>query len=134
MKKIIAFLKKYQLIIFLALIASLLFGLKLTIPSEQTPNLPTPTPIPLSPTPEPETPSLGEGKGMTEKELIEELAGKYPLTAFLPYPDKRVKILYVKEVTLEISIDPSSNITQKEILNWINDQGIDPKSHQIIWK
>ena len=135
MKKIIAFIKKYQLIIFLALVASLLFGLKMTLPPEEEAPLPTPTPVPpLSPTPEPETSSSGDSLGTTEEALIEELAGKYPLTAFLPYPDKRVVILYVDVLTVEATIDPQSGITQTEVLNWIDDQGIDPQSHQIIWK
>lgn len=135
MKKIIAFLKKYQLIIFLALVASFLFGLKMTLPPKEEISLPTPTPTPpLSPTPKPETFSPGEGRGTTEEALIEELAGKYPLTAFLPYPDKRVVILYTGVLKLEITIGPQSGISQQEVLNWISDQGIDPKSHQIIWK
>jgi len=135
MKKIAAFLKKYQLIIFLALVASLLFGLKLTLPPEEKVPLVTPTPTPSpSPTPQPEVTFPGEGRGTTEEELVKELAANYPLSAFLPYPDERVTIVYVKELTLEITIEPGSGISYEDVLNWISDQGVDPKTHQIIWK
>ncbi len=180
MKKQIKFLKKYQLIIFLAVIAGLLLSFKvLFAPDQQSSEEPSPTPKPTSPlqlettvptkspsipittttsprpttttisptlapavspsptikiSPQPTT-TIDYGKGITEEEFVEESMSKYPLLTYLPYEEKEgVHIKYVDTLTLEITKEGSITAEDKEeILNWIEDQGVDPDTHEVRW-
>jgi hypothetical protein len=133
MKKIIEFLKKYQLIIVLAVIAGVLGGYKLFFaPQEdQAPGQITPTPSP-SPIP---TQSQEDGQGITEDEFVQDIVDQYPLTPHLPYPDEKYTIKYTDTLTIEVSVNQATeSASQQEVLEWIEDQGVDPDSHTINWQ
>ncbi len=136
MKKLISFFKKYQLIIILAIIAGILAGFKLFSDSQQEPSAEiTPTPT-VSPRPSPiPTQADADGQGITEEEFVQELIENYPLTPYLPYPDDKYTIKYTAPKTIEISIyQATESASRQEVLDWIENQGVDPNSHQINWQ
>ncbi len=133
MKKAIKFFKKYQLIIVLAIIAGVLGGYKLFFASQedQGPGQITPTPLP-SPIP---TQSQEDGQGITEEEFVQDIINQYPLTPYLPYPEEKYTIIYTGPKTIEVEINQATeSASRDEVLNWIEDQGLDPDSHTINWQ
>lgn len=135
MKKIIAFLKKYQLVIGLALIAGLVVSYKLLFPSQPT----QPTPLPISPTPSPfptPTPiSENSGRGVTEQDFAQYIINQFPLSYHLPYPGSEFSIRYLGPLKLEITIKQATSAAiRKKALDWIRAQGVDPQTHEIIWR
>ncbi len=128
MKKIIHFLKKYQLVIGLALLASLIASYKLLFPpppepTPSAPRQPTPSPVPAS------------GRGISETEFARQLKQQFPLDQYLPYPGPEFIIRYLAPLKLEIIIKQATSAAMKQkALDWIRAQGVDPKSHQIIWR
>ncbi len=135
MKKLIAFVKKYQLIILLALIASLLLGFKLFGSQKAEEVIPTllPTPYPTKiPT---KSPADTGDKGITEEEFVQNILNNFPLSPYLPYPDKNIAIRYIGPLKLEITIKvTTSAVTRQKILDWIHSKEIDPQTHEISWK
>jgi len=138
--KMIRFLKKYQLIIGLALIAGLILGYKLLFPQTpvQPPHgggaLPSPSPYPTPiPTPLPGS-AAAEGQGIEEKELVREILSQFPLSRYLPYPGKEFSLRYTAPLTLEITEKEATPTARQKILDWIQSKGIDPQTHKIIWK
>lgn len=133
MKKIIKFFKKYQLIIVLAVIAGVLGGYKLFFaPQEdQQPEQITPTPSP-SPIP---TQTQGNGQGITEEEFVQSIVDQYPLTPYLPYPEKKYTIKYTAPKTIEVEVNQATaSASREEVLTWIENQGVNPDSHTINWQ
>lgn len=155
------FLKKYQLIIFLAFFAGFLLVLKLLIlPDTDEPGViedHPPTPIPektispaepdfeLTPTPSQLSPTVPALKpppeeeeaevGITKEEFMEEVLRNYPLSPYLPYPDENISIRYTDILKLEIAKkEPFTDQEKEEVLQWIKNQGVDPETHQIIWE
>lgn len=149
------FVKKYRLIIFLAVIAGLLFGIKLLF-SKQTdtsvPGYPTPTNTNL-PTQKPQTPTLAlstptttrkvptptlkvtDPQGTSRENFTNDVLENYPLTPNLPYPKENINLRYTAPLTLTITKEGSITAEDKqEILDWIEDQGVDPNTHEITWK
>jgi len=182
MSNLIKFIKKYQLIIFLSLVAGLLLGFKiLIVPNQEKTNIitPTPEPSPIPPTVKPtkrpntptpkteksppspisgtpfpnitpdelkksptptlkgHTPAPGEETemGITKEEFMKQLLKDFPLTPYLPYPDEEISIRYTGPLEIEITKNDSlSADDKKEIILWIEDQNVDPDSHEINWK
>lgn len=157
MSNLIKFLKKYQLIIFLALLAGILLGFKVLVaPTDQPPTdkiTPSPkstkTPQPptssiIPPTKKSPSPTLKAGSptpdefseiGITEEEFMEEILTNFPLSPYLPYPNKDYAIRYTAPLELEVSKKGTISAEDKqEVLNWIENQGVDPDSHEIKWK
>lgn len=133
MKKLISFWKKYQLIIGLALLAGLVISYKILFPEpeKQEQALPTPSPYPIRAT----IPPSAAGQGITEEKFVENLLNQFPLTPYLPYPGKELAIKYTAPLALEIKIkEATSAAIREKALDWIRDQGIDPQTHEIIWK
>lgn len=138
--KIIKFLKKYQLIIGLALIAGLLLSYKFlfsqapTQPPRGGGALPSPSPYPTSiPTQPPDSAAAG-GRGIREEELVKEILSQFPLSRYLPYPGKEFSVRYIAPLTLEITEKEATSAARQKILDWIRSQKIDPQTHKIIWK
>lgn len=135
MKKIIAFLKKYQLIIGLALIAGLVVSYKLLFSSQPA----QPTPLPISPTPSPfptpTPPPEDSGQGVTEQEFAQYIADQFPLSPHLPYPGDEFSIRYLAPLKLKITVKQATSAAiRKKALDWIRSQGVDPQTHEIIWQ
>jgi hypothetical protein len=131
MKKIIEFFKKYQLIIVLAIIAGVLAGYKLFFaPQEKT------GPVQITPSPSPiPTQTPGSGQGITEEEFVQDIIEKYPLTPYLPYPGEKYTIKYTAPKTIEVSVNQATaSASRQEVLSWIEEQGVDPKTHTINWQ
>jgi len=134
MKKIFKFIKKYQLIIFLVVIASLMAGYQLFFMDKSDQNAdvltPTPTPIPAINI----TPEQSE-KGISKDQVINKLLDEFPLTPSLPYPEDDANVVYTAPLTLEIRLKKTDNLERREsILDWIRQQGIDPQTHEITWQ
>jgi len=132
MKKVFKFIKKYQLIIFLAIIALLMGGYQLFFMNEgqQKTELLTPTPTPTIKI----TPQQSE-KGISKEQAIDKLLDEFPLTPSLPYPENDANVVYTAPLTLEIRLKKTDNIERREkILDWIREQGIDPQTHKITWQ
>jgi len=132
MKKVFKFIKKYQLIIFLAIIALLMGGYQLFFMNEgqQKTELLTPTPTPTIKI----TPQQSE-KGISKEQAIDKLLDEFPLTPSLPYPENDANVVYTAPLTLEIRLKKTDNIERREkILDWIRAQGIDPQTHKITWR
>lgn len=136
MDKVKTFLKKYQLIILLAITASLLLGIKIFLLPKEEVKIGQPTPTPTA-TPSPIKEDYG--RGVTEEELEEvlrkDIVEKFPLSPYLPYPDRNIAIVYTGSLVLEIIIKNGDSLEKREkILNWIENQGIDPQTHTITWR
>lgn len=133
MKKIIAFLKKYQLIIVLSLIAGVLAGYKLFFTPSQNNVIDNITP---SPTPSPTISQDQEaGQGISEQEFMKSISRNYPLTPYLPYPGEKYTIIYTDELEIEVSAQQATaSASRQEVLDWMEKQGIDPSTHRIIWQ
>jgi len=132
MKKIFKFIKKYQLIIFLAVVAGLMAGYQLFFMDKngQEAEILTPTPTPTINI----TPEQSE-KGISKEQVVNKLLDEFPLTPSLPYPDDDANVVYIAPLTLEIRLKKTDNLKRREkILNWIRQQGIDPQTHEITWK
>lgn len=136
MKKVVVFLKKYQLVIGLALIAGLVVSYKLLFP-------PSPVqPLPASPTPTSEPTPAGPpadekiGRGITEEEFIGNILSQFPLSPYLPYPDNKIAVIrYLEPLKLEITVKQANNtVTRQKILDWIKEKGTNPQTHEIFWK
>jgi hypothetical protein len=148
MKKIIKYIKKYKLIIFLAVVAGILLAIKFFITTEEEPKqapILTPTPTitsqfpterPISPTITPGQPTEPFGKGITEEEFVKQTLGKYPLLPHLPYEqNENIEIAYTEPLIIEIT-KPGAITAEdkKEVLNWIRDKGVNPNTHEIRWQ
>lgn len=137
MKKIIAFFKKYQLIIGLALIAGLIISYKILFPNQsnqliQPDILPTPSPF-ISPTRKP-TKKI-PGRGITEQEFAQQLIDQFPLSPYLPYPGKEFSIRYLAPLKLQITLKQATSAAiRQKALDWIQEQGVNPQTHQIVWR
>ena len=145
------FFQKYQLIIGLAFLAGLIISYKILFPQHQinqkpqnslnpTPTTwpkPTPTPIPF-PTIDPSASYLPNQEIIEGLKKEQERAEKnYPLWKLLPYNTNDFIIShYTAPLTLVVKKKSSKKIDflEKEVRNWIRKQGVDPQTHQIIWR
>lgn len=131
MKKIIAFLKKYQIVVMLVLVAIFMISYRV-LGSRQTE---TETETAPTPTPTTALQPQGEGRGISEKVFVEKLLEQYPLTPHLPYLGKDFSIIYTNDLALDIILDiPDTAANRQKVLDWIRDQGVDPQTHNISWK
>jgi len=134
MKKVINFLRKYQLIIGLALIAGLIVSYKLLFPNQAIKPTPSPTPSP-SPSPTIAIPTESFGRGTTEQEFVQHTLEQFPLGPYLPYPGNEFAIRYLAPLKLQITIKQATSAAiRQKALDWIRQQGIDPQTHEIVWR
>lgn len=127
----------FLLILILATIAtSLIFWRVFVAP---TPSIPTPTitPIPtptkfILPTP---TLPVKEEIGESPTDILESLKERFPLIEFLPYETERFSIDYIAPFHLQVKIKNTEQVEEikLEVINWIREKGINPKTHQIDW-
>ncbi len=130
--------KTSRFILILAIIAGLLLGLKIILTTDKSQEKiilpPSPPPSPtfsLSPTPKIMTP---EGDLDAPLQIRKEIQRDYPLFDFIPYKTKNWQIDYLKPLTLEIILRSDTLANRQEVLNWIKEKGIDPATHEIVWK
>ena len=126
--------KTLRLILILALIAGLMLGLKILFSQEKEkiPALPLSSPTITS------FPTIAiaepEGDPNAPLEMRQENLRNYPLFDYIPYKTKNWQIDYLKPLTLEIILKADTLAIRQEVLNWIKEKGVDPASHEIIWK
>jgi hypothetical protein len=122
----------FILIFFLILLATVLAVWKLFLTPKPTP-LPTvpvfPTPT-VSPLP---TSFWGHGDPNIEREIYKKTQNDYPLLPYVPYQTTNWKIDYKAPLTLEIVLKKDTPEIRQEVLNWIQDKGVDPNTHKIDW-
>ncbi len=148
MKKLLKFIKKYRLIITLAVIAGVLLAVRMFLTAEEEPSqypkptprptseIPLPTEKPISPTATPGQPTEPYGKGVTEEEFVQQTLNKYPLLPYLPYEqDEDIEIAYTQPLTIKVS-KPGAITAEdkKEVLIWIRDKDVNPDTHEIQWQ
>ncbi|HUW24574.1 MAG TPA: Ig-like domain-containing protein [Patescibacteria group bacterium] len=57
-----------------------------------------------------------------------------PLFDYVPYKTENYWIGYTRPLTLYISLTKDTPEIRAEVLDWIRSKGVDPATHQIIWK
>ena len=70
------------------------------------------------------------------QEISNKLNKRFPLTSHLPYETEKLKISYSGPFQLKVSLktaSPSASL-KKEINQWIRSNGVDPSTHEIIFK
>lgn len=125
----------FLLIFFLSLLATVLAVWKLFLAPKPTPPplippsvSPTPTVSPLP------TPFWGRGDPNIEKEIYKKTQNDYPLLPFVPYQTLNWKVDYIAPLALEITLKKDTLEIRQKVLNWIQDKGVNPDSHQIEWR
>lgn len=58
----------------------------------------------------------------------------YPLINFTPHQTPKWSIYYVGLLKLEVLLKSDTSQNRQEVLNWIKSKGVDPATHEIIWK
>ena len=66
--------------------------------------------------------------------LKERFLRRYPLYLKTPYEDKNFHIRYTGPLKFEVTIKTSTVSAQSAALNWIRSNGVDPSTHEIIFK
>ncbi len=87
----------------------------------------------LGPPPGGKTPSKEE----VEKyywDLSRKTYEETPLFDYVPYVTENYIVDYIKPLTLQVLLTKDTPQIRAEVLDWIRSKGIDPASHQIIWK
>jgi hypothetical protein len=91
------------------------------------------TPDLLGPPPGGKTPSKEE----VEKyywDLSRKTYEETPLFDYVPYKTKNYTVDYIKPLTLQVLLTKDTPQIRAEVLDWIRSKGVDPATHQIIWK
>lgn len=87
----------------------------------------------LGPPPGGKTPS----KEQVEKyywDLSRKTYEETPLFDYVPYKTENYIVDYIKPLTLQVLLSKDSKEIRAEVLDWIRSKGVDPATHQIIWK
>jgi len=64
----------------------------------------------------------------------EEIYNNYPLIKYMPYSSDNFAINYLEPLKLGVKIKGTDvEAIKQEVLQWIEDMGVDPSSHEIIW-
>ena len=66
--------------------------------------------------------------------LRERFLQRYPLYLKTPYEDENFYIRYTGPLKFEVKMKTSTASAQPAALNWIQSNGIDPSTHEIIFK
>lgn len=83
----------------------------------------------LSPTPQAE---LGDPDAVGK--MVEDTLEKYPLIKYMPYSSDNFAINYLEPLELGVKIKGADvEAIKQEALQWIEDKGVDPSTHEIIW-
>lgn len=103
------------------------------LPSVKTPSFPLPS---SEPTPAESTKSKERGDPNFEKSISENLFKQFPLLKNIPYKTSEFKVIYSKPLQLTVELQPNVSTQSAEIkvLNWIQSKGINPSTHEIIFK
>jgi len=86
--------------------------------------------------PSPSLMSNPEGKGDPgyQQEINQKKSEFFPLLGYLPIISDNFKITYNGPLSLEIILKTATESAKIQALDWIRSKGIDPSSHQIIYK
>jgi hypothetical protein len=57
-----------------------------------------------------------------------------PLFDYVPYVTENYIVDYIKPLTLQVLLTKDTPQIRAEVLDWIRSKGVDPATHQIIWK
>ena len=70
------------------------------------------------------------------KTLDESLSKQFPLLKSIPYKTSEFKVIYSNPLQLTVKLQPnvSTQSAQIKILNWIQLKGVNPSTHEIIFK
>lgn len=68
------------------------------------------------------------------QQLDEETHRDMPLFDYTPYRTENFTVGYLKALTLQVLLKRDTPTIRQEVLNWIKSKGVDPASHEIIWK
>jgi hypothetical protein len=76
---------------------------------------------------------------LSESEVIEieveETQRMYPLANYLPLKTDSYRLTYIKPMVLQVTLKTGSEMeVEEEIKEWIKSKGIDPSTHQIVFK
>ena len=111
-----------------------------TKPFSQSP-LPKPLsssiPLPSSKAPPAESAKSKErGDPNFEKALNKSLFKYFPLLNDIPYKTSEFEVIYSQPLQLTVHLQPniSTQSAQVKVLNWIRSNGVDPSTHEIIFK
>ena len=144
--KIVFFIKKYKIFVFLLLILAILIALKFSIKTPEQLRKPKEETSPLEkeeelipPEKEPFVSLSPSSKELSESELGEEEVREslefYPLINYLPIDNERYHLTYTNPFELTVNLKQGNKgEIKKEIINWISSKDIDPSTHQIIFK
>lgn len=124
--------KKYLLIFGLVFMVILLAIL--TIRDKNQPpsvTLPSPSPLP-SPSIMPTVPPKADPKYY--EEINDLFLKRHPLAPYLPFENEDFAIDYIGPLKLVVELKTATQSAKQETLDWIQQQGVDPQSHEIIFK
>lgn len=132
--KLIEFIKKYQLVLFLSFLVIVLIIIKLIYKEDNKNQIETIVP---TSTPSPTVlmePTLSVEKFKTETSL--EINYDYPLAQILPYSTENFVIeRYTKPLVIEVdALNIDKVLVEKQVMEWINKNGSTAESHKIVWK
>jgi len=88
----------------------------------------------VSPSPFSMPPPEGRGDPGYQQEINQKKNEFFPLLGYLPITPNDFNIVYVGPLSLEITLKTASDSAKTQALDWIRSKGIDPSSHQIIYK
>lgn len=81
----------------------------------------TPTPIP-------------QGEYNFREIMEDEILSAYPLFHYLPITTTNWSISYTDKKQVTVLLRQETPEVRQEVLDWISDHGVDPQTHEIIWK
>ncbi|GEM_PF-4678031 len=103
----------------------------------------SPSPLPSSQphftlpsiSPSPSISSINErGDPSYWQEINRQLEANFPLVNSLPFSNEKFIIRYIGPLKLEITLKFASESAKTEALEWLRNQGMEPTSHEIIFK
>ncbi len=81
------------------------------------------------------TPLSGAGNPREVEEIVNRLIRYYPLIKYLPFENNDFAANYLGPLKLGVKIKGQDKTRIKqEVLDWIQDKGVDPGIHEIVWQ
>lgn len=80
----------------------------------------------------PVSPGIGNPYFLEEAE--ESMQKNYPLLNNTPYEAQNFSVDYIGPLKLLVKLGKDTPQIRQEVLDWIKSKGVDPASHQIVWK
>jgi len=89
-----------------------------------------------SPTPSPSDTTDGKGNPAAYQELVEDKSADYPLLYQTPKETDNWIAAYLEARKLIVIYRPEMTLPQvkEEIFAWMKEEGVDPQSHQFVWR